>query len=99
MVRALMTSDASLATPLTPERDDVAAQVVFSTRHEWCVHLEDFMLRRSYLGFWPDRGLSAAPAVSQWMQRELGWTEPQRQQELLAYEDLIRRDPLLEERR
>ena len=57
LVRHLVDADRSLGTPLVEGRPEIAAEVVFSTRHEWCVHLDDFMLRRSYLGFATDRGL------------------------------------------
>jgi len=93
-VRRLADSDPTLATQLVPGRPEIAAQVAFSARHEWCVHLEDFMLRRSYLGFAPDRGLGASVAVSWWMQRELGWSEEHRRQELQAYQARVRRDLL-----
>ncbi len=84
-VRALASQDPRLAEPLAPEYPDIAAQVIFSVREEQCVHVEDFMLRRSLLGFRPDQGLRAADAVAFWMARELGWSETQRQREVEAY--------------
>ena len=94
LVRDLVDDDRALGTTLVQGRPEIAAEVVFSARHEWCVHLEDFMLRRSYLGFATDRGLQAATPASRWMQRELGWSEEHRRQELHAYQTRVRRDLL-----
>ena len=55
LVLALAETDPTLGASLAPGYPDIAAQVAFSVRHEWCERLEDFMLRRSYLGFAPDR--------------------------------------------
>ena len=83
-----------LAAPLSPSHPDIAAQVAFSVRHEWCERLEDFMLRRSYLGFASDRGLSAAAAVSYCLQGELQWSEARRRHELDTYRARVERDQL-----
>jgi glycerol-3-phosphate dehydrogenase len=94
LVHALVDSDATLGAPLVPLQPQIAAEVVFSTRQEWCVHLDDFMLRRSYLGFAPDRGLRAAEAVARWMQRELRWSDDERRRQLHTYQTRARRDLL-----
>jgi glycerol-3-phosphate dehydrogenase len=92
LVQALAEADATLAATLAPGYPDTAAQVVFSVRHEWCARLEDFMLRRSYLGFAPDRGAGAADAVSYRMQRELQWSEERRHHEVRTYRARVERD-------
>jgi glycerol-3-phosphate dehydrogenase len=84
--------EARLGAPLAHGYPDIAAQVAFSVRHEWCERLEDFMLRRSYLGFTPDRGLGAAAAVSFRMQQELHWSEERRQAEVRSYRARVARD-------
>jgi glycerol-3-phosphate dehydrogenase len=94
LVLALADTDPTLSAPLAPGYPDIAAQVAFSVRHEWCERLEDFMLRRSYLGFAPDRGAGAADAVSYRMQRELQWSEERRRNEVRAYRARIERDLL-----
>lgn len=94
LVLALAAGDATLGAQLAPGYPDIAAQVAFSVRHEWCERLEDFMLRRSYLGFTPDRGLGAAVAVSCRMQHELHWSEGRRRDELRAYRARVERDLL-----
>ena len=53
--------DPALARPLAPGYPDIAAEVVYSARHEWCERVDDFLLRRSYLGFRSDRGTGRRP--------------------------------------
>jgi glycerol-3-phosphate dehydrogenase len=94
LVLELAAADPALSAPLAPGHPDIVAQVVFSVRHEWCARLEDFMFRRSYLGFTADRGLCAAGAVSYSMQRELRWSEERRRHEVRAYRARVERDLL-----
>lgn len=84
-VASLAASEPELDARLAPDYPDIAAQVVFSVREELCARLEDFMLRRSYLGFRPDRGVAAAESASRWMQKELGWSEDRRRDEIARY--------------
>jgi glycerol-3-phosphate dehydrogenase len=93
-VLALTEADPTLGASLAPGYPDIAAQVAFSVRYEWTERLEDFMLRRSYLGFAPDRGAGAADAVSHRMQRELQWSEDRRQSEVRTYLARVERDLL-----
>ena len=84
-VRELAEREPELGRPLDPEYPDLAAQVVFSVRHEQCMRVADFMLRRSLLGFRPDQGARAVAAVAEWMARELGWTAGRKEEEIRAY--------------
>jgi len=84
-VRKLAAENPELARPLHADYPDIAAQVVFSVRQEQCLRVEDFMLRRSLLGFRPDQGLRAVEAVADWMGRELGWSAAHRAAEVEAY--------------
>jgi glycerol-3-phosphate dehydrogenase len=94
LVLALAEREPTLGASLAPGYPDIAAQVAFSVRYEWCERLEDFMLRRSYLGFTPDRGAGAADAVSYRMQRELQWSEERRRSEARTYRARVERDLL-----
>ncbi|MDW8131505.1 MAG: glycerol-3-phosphate dehydrogenase/oxidase [Bryobacterales bacterium] len=89
-VRELAASDPELGSLLHPEYPDIAAQVVYSVRHEQCARLADFLLRRSLLGFRPDQGVRAVTAVAEWMARELGWSAARKQEEIRAYEQRVR---------
>ena len=62
-VQALVDADPTLARPLAPDYPDIAAEVVYAARHEWCARPDDFTLRRSYLGFRPDQGRAARPGI------------------------------------
>jgi glycerol-3-phosphate dehydrogenase len=84
-VRALADAEPALAQPLAPGYPDIAAQVVYAVRHEWCTTLDDFVRRRSYLGFRPDRGEAALADVSRTMAQELGWSEERRRAEYDAH--------------
>ena len=91
-VRALVDETPALGERLAPDYPDIAAQVVFSVRHEWCRRVEDFIFRRSYLGFQPDRGLAAVVPVSSWMQRELCWPDARRRADIEDCQRRISRD-------
>jgi glycerol-3-phosphate dehydrogenase len=84
-VVALAACEPGLDARLAPAYPDIAAQVVFAARYELCARLEDFMLRRSYLGFRPDRGIDAAENAARWMQKELGWSDERRRDEVARY--------------
>jgi glycerol-3-phosphate dehydrogenase len=83
---------ATSTTPLPGARGDaiaaprpLAAQIADAVTQQWCATLEDFLLRRSTLGFAPDRGAGQAEAVAQAMQGELGWSDARRRDEVAAY--------------
>ena len=88
-VSRLAATDPQLGKRLALDCPDIAAQVVFSCRHEFCRRLEDFMLRRSLLGFRADRGRLAVSAASQLMKQELGWSEKERIAEVAQYHAFV----------
>ncbi len=63
----LVEADPRLGERLAPEYPDIAAQVIFATRTEQCVHAEDFIMRRSLMGFSRDQGRNALPSVERWL--------------------------------
>jgi glycerol-3-phosphate dehydrogenase len=66
-VLELAAADPRLAEPLAPEYPDIAAQVVFAVHREYCVTAEDFIFRRSLLGFSRDQGARARVPVERWI--------------------------------
>ena len=85
-VLALAEEDASLLEPLPGADVYLKAEVVYSTREEGALHLEDVLVRRSHINIEvKDRGREAAPVVADLMAKELGWSEEQRDAELEAY--------------
>jgi glycerol-3-phosphate dehydrogenase len=84
-----------LGAPLSPRYADIGAQVVLAVREEHCVHLSDFMRRRTLLGATEDQGWDAAPRVAALMRAELGWSAEREAAELADYQREIdwRRPP------
>jgi glycerol-3-phosphate dehydrogenase len=66
-VLRLVEEDPRLGERLSPEYPDIAAQVVFAVREEQCVHADDFIFRRTLLGFSRDQGAAARAAVERWI--------------------------------
>jgi glycerol-3-phosphate dehydrogenase len=62
-VRSVLDDGGRLAQRLAAAYPDTTAQVAYAARHEWAERRDDFVLRRSYLGFQPDRGRDAADAI------------------------------------
>ena len=69
-VLRLVQKDPRLGERLAPEYPDIAAQVVFAVRQEQCACAEDFIMRRTLLGFTRDQGRRALPAVERWLAAE-----------------------------
>jgi len=88
-VLAIAASHQEWAARLAPQYPDIAAQVAFAVRQEACERLTDFLLRRSLLGFSPDQGMAAAPAVARLMAEELNWTAARQAAELEAYQNWV----------
>jgi glycerol-3-phosphate dehydrogenase len=70
---ALVREDPAMARPLADDSPEIAAQVRLAVREEFCLHLDDFLVRRTSLSFRPDRGQTAAEAVANILARELNW--------------------------
>ena len=94
-VMSLASTDPQLAAPLSPHYHDIGAQVVLAVREEHCVHLSDFMRRRTLLGATEDQGWDAAPGAAALMRAELGWSAEREAEELAEYRSEIewRRPP------
>jgi glycerol-3-phosphate dehydrogenase len=82
---ALVGADPQLGAPLSPRYHDIGAQVVLAVRAEHCVHLSDFMRRRTLLGATADQGWDAAARAAALMRAELGWSAGREAEELAAY--------------
>jgi glycerol-3-phosphate dehydrogenase len=63
-------------------------------RHEWAVHLEDVLLRRTSWHFYHPNQLGTATAAARWMADELGWSPEQTAQELERYCQAAEFNPL-----
>jgi glycerol-3-phosphate dehydrogenase len=84
-VATLAASAPGLERPLSPRYPDIAAQVVYSVRHEHALRLSDFLRRRSLLGGSEDQGWEAAAPAAALMAAELGWPPSRVSEELESY--------------
>lgn len=53
-----------------------------AVEHEWAVHLDDVMLRRTSWSYYQPQPNELAAQVADWMAEMLGWTSAERDQEL-----------------
>jgi glycerol-3-phosphate dehydrogenase len=84
------TAEVLLPGALLEAPGDLAEQVRRAVREEHCVHIEDFMLRRSTLGLSLDQGEDAVEEVADTMRAELGWDANRRQRELGLYRAYVK---------
>lgn len=67
---------------LVPGYPIIEAEVIFSVRHDWAVHAEDILARRTRLAFLnKESALQAIPRIVELMSEELGWTHEKQNQE------------------
>ena len=84
-IAALAAGDASLAAPMCPHHQGVAAEIVHAVRSEWARTIGDALLRRTALGLAPCQGLDCIDVVAQLMGRLLGWDAERTRSEVAAY--------------
>jgi len=83
----LAAADPRLRERLHPDAPHLAAEAVFSIRHEMASTIGDILFRRTRLGLLTaDQARAAAARVADLLQRELGWTEAERQAHLARCE-------------
>ncbi|MGZ3603005.1 MAG: glycerol-3-phosphate dehydrogenase C-terminal domain-containing protein, partial [Ktedonobacterales bacterium] len=87
----LVEAEPALAQRLAPELPYIAAEVVWASRSELALTVEDVLARRTHLAIEDrSRGADAAEAVAALMARELGWSEAERQGQIDAYRRFAR---------
>jgi glycerol-3-phosphate dehydrogenase len=89
IVSLAVTAD-ELRQPIAEGYPDIAAQVLFAVRSEFCVRAVDFLYRRTLLGFTPDQGRKAVAKTVSLMADELGWSAARREEESAACEQWVR---------
>jgi glycerol-3-phosphate dehydrogenase len=75
-----------------PGAADLGARVAQAAGHEWCERLDDFMRRRTTIGFGPDRGRAVLERLADEMQGRLGWSDGRRRDEIDAFNSMPVRD-------
>lgn len=69
--------------------DDIIAQVRFSVKTEHALTLQDFMLRRSGMGYSACKGVDGLDKVAREMASILGWSQSRMEKEKRAYIEYI----------
>ena len=64
--------------------------VEYYVAHEWAIHLEDIMVRRTSWCHYLHDPLDTAQRVAEWMAESLGWSKEQREEELARYQAIQR---------
>jgi glycerol-3-phosphate dehydrogenase len=77
--------DKRLGSPLVPGGRDIFAQVKHAVLEEQALRVTDFMLRRSFIGLGPARGLEAVETIAGEMGRLLGWSDAEKQKQAEHY--------------
>lgn len=71
----LVEADSNLAEQLAPDRQTLAAEVIYAARHEMACHLDDFVFRRTGLGTLGNPGKAIIEQCASLMGRESGWDQ------------------------
>lgn len=88
---AIMAERPDLAEPLEGAEEYLRAEVVYASRHEAALHLNDVLTRRTRISIeTPDRGVAAATSAAALMAEELGWDEQRTRDEVAHYERRVR---------
>ena len=76
---------------LVPGYPIIEAEVIFGVRHDWAVHAEDILARRTRLAFLnKENALHAIPRIIELMSEELGWDAQRQIQESLRCVEYMR---------
>jgi glycerol-3-phosphate dehydrogenase len=88
---ALCRQQPDLAQPIHPDYPDVRAQISLAVREEFCRNLDDFLVRRTGLGFSPDQGQRAAEPAASLLAEQLGWDADERRRQWTRWEAYLAR--------
>ena len=91
-VLELAGDDLSLKKRISPQSDDIYAQVSYSVREEGAKTVSDILLRRMQLGITASRGLRHAGAIARIAGRELGWDADEAKHQTEEFKIHIRKD-------
>jgi glycerol-3-phosphate dehydrogenase len=83
--QAARCTTADTVLPAPPSHAELTMHAAFAATHEHCVHLSDFMRRRTALGATADQGWGVARTVAETLARQLGWSPARTSTEVDAY--------------
>ena len=84
-----ITVDKRLGQPISASCRDIIAQIKHAVDEEEALTVGDFLLRRSPVGLGSSRGLDAVATVAREMGSLLGWSDPERQNQIDNYSTLV----------
>jgi glycerol-3-phosphate dehydrogenase len=87
-VLALANADIAGRQLISAGGPDIIAQIWHAVESESCMALDDFMLRRSIVGFRKDQGMDAVAAVAREMKKILGWNSEEETRQVEAYKSV-----------
>jgi glycerol-3-phosphate dehydrogenase len=76
-VLELVRKNPKLAEPLSPQRLEIKAQVVYSVENEFAYSIADILRRRTTIAMQGEYGYDTLPAVTEVLQSHCGWTQEQ----------------------
>jgi len=77
--------DKRLAKPIVSTGRDILAQIKHAVMEETALSVNDFMLRRSFIGLGQTQGLDAVETVGREMGALLGWNSAEIQKQIGAF--------------
>lgn len=85
----LMSEDNSLAKKLSPEFEYTFADAVYAVKSEMARTIDDVLSRRTRILYTDAReAVRLAPVIADLLQKEIGWTDEEKQRELSDFTDL-----------
>jgi glycerol-3-phosphate dehydrogenase len=81
---------ANLTLPATPDME-LEKQILYSVEKEHCHTLNDFVFRRTSLGFAPDQGRSQLERIADKLADALNWSNEERNAQLKEYSSVVER--------
>ncbi len=90
-VMQLVRDEPALGVAFDDETGAIAAEIVFSFKHEFAQTLADCLLRRTMVGLNSTCGLNAVDAAAEVGRKYLGWTESRSEREISDYRKTIER--------
>lgn len=91
--RLNVSSKCRTANQMLPTSPDLPLEerIAYSVQKEHCRTLNDFIFRRTTLGFSPDQARSQAGDIADMLAKAAGWTDAKRREELEKYFDVVAR--------
>ena len=91
-VLELAGDDLSLKKRISPESNDIYAQVSYSVKEEGAKTVSDVLLRRMHLGITASRGVRSAGAIARLAGKGLGWSADEVKHRVDEFKDHIYKD-------